>query len=443
MENERSVTVPDVLQARDARAVRQSELLRKYRQPLISFTMNIAGSVKNNDLIRRAFGEGTHWIKAHLSQQGIPILAYEQRLAFTGCEAIWAVEAEAAWLKEQMTAIEESCPLGRVFDIDVIDAEGAHLTRGTERQCLICGGPVRACARSRAHSAETIYGKTLEIIRDYFQGRYVRQVAQCAQRALLYEAITTPKPGLVDCVNSGAHQDMDLFSFADSVSVLGGYFEDCVRIGQQDFSPEQLQHAGILAEKTMLAAAGVNTHKGAIFALGILCCALGRCAEDAAMEDVLAQAADMGRIFLRQMESGGKRLTGGETQYQQYGLTGARGEAASGFRSVVEIALPVLEAALARGSSAAEAGKTALLHLMAEVVDSNIIRRAGLAGQRWTAEEANRLLREGFTDDDLRALDAEMIRRNISPGGSADLLAAAWFLLFIKRLKQDSGREET
>ena len=436
----RPVTVQDMLRARDERAARQAEWLKRYHQPLISFTMNIAGEIKTDEQIHRAFHEGERWINAHLSRQAVPVIAHEQVLAFTGCEALWAVEAEAAWIKTQMTAIEESCPLGRLFDIDVIAADGMHLSRGTERTCLICGGPVRACARSRAHSADELFARAQEIISRHFKDACARQAAQLAQRALLYEAITTPKPGLVDCENNGAHQDMDLFSFMASASALGSYFEECVRIGQERLPLEQLQHAGILAEEDMLSAAGANTHKGAIFALGILCCALGRCGEGAALDDLLTEAAAIGQSFLRQMENTNRCATGGERQYRQYGLTGARGEAASGYRDVRAIALPALEAALDSGASANEAGQAALLHLMAKVKDSNIIRRAGMEGQRWVNEQAWQLLHDGYTQADLAALDAAMIERNISPGGSADLLAAAWFLHFIN--EADKGMDD-
>ena len=435
----RPVTVQDMLRARDERAQRQAEFLKMHRQPLISFTMNIAGEIKLDEQIHRAFLEGVKWINAHLSRRGIPVLACEQKVVFTGCEALWAVETDAAWLKTQMIAIEESCPLGRLFDIDVIDVDGTHLSRGTDRTCLICGGPVRACARSRAHSVEELFGKTQEIIRVHFQHAFARKIAQLALRALLYEAITTPKPGLVDCLNTGAHQDMDLFSFTAGASVLGGYFEDCVRLGQRGENLSQLRHAGILAEEAMLEAAGANTHKGAIFALGILCCALGSCGEGAELHAVLVEAATIGQSFLQDMAKGAQVVTGGEQQYKQYGLTGARGEAASGFRTVAEIALPALEESLDHGASANEAGQATLLQLMATVMDSNIIRRAGMEGQQWVTQRAAQLLHEGYIQDDLCALDAEMIRRNISPGGSADLLAVAWFLHFIKQMK--AGQE--
>lgn len=423
----RTVTLQEMLSARDDRVLRQERLLKAHHLPLISFTMNIAGSIKMDEDIRRAFAEGEKWINAHLTQQAVPVAAFERKVAHTGCEAVWAVRADAAWLKSQMTAIEESCPLGRLFDMDVIDERGQHLSRGAERTCLICGGPVRACARSRTHSAEELFARAKEIIREHFRKDFARRTAQCAQRALLYEAITTPKPGLVDCNNQGAHRDMDLFSFAASVSVLGGYFEECVRLGCSEAPLEQLQHAGILAERAMLDAAGANTHKGAIFSLGILCCAMGRSGEGAGWDAVMDHAADIGRFFLQQMNERSSDMTHGEKQYRQYGLSGARGEAAAGFPSV-KAALAVLEAALAQGASCADAGKEALLHLMACVADSNVIHRGGMEGQAWVQEQAGLLLQNGWTDEELLVLDAEMIRRNLSPGGSADLLAAAWFL---------------
>lgn len=428
----RPVTVADMLAARDARVARQAGFHQRHGTSLVSFTMNIAGEIKVDADIRRAFGEGVRRIQRELARMHAPVRAFEEQTPFTGCEALWAVDADANLLKGRMQQIEESCALGRLFDIDVIDADGTHLSRENERPCLICGGPVRACARSRAHSAPALFQRAHEIIDDHFRTAFVCRIGEMAQKALLFEALVTPKPGLVDCHNSGAHRDMDLFSFASSACTLRPYFEACVRIGMDGANPAQLQYAGMQAEDAMLTSAGVNTHKGAIFALGILCCAAGCCGEGSGLDAILAKAAELGDYFLRQMTASGKGETGGEQQFRRYGLTGARGEAASGFRSVREIALPVLEKYLAGGSSLQHAGKAALLALMAHVMDSNIIRRGGMDAQRWVMDEAARLLQQGFGDDDLAALDAEMIRRNISPGGSADLLAVTLFLLFVE-----------
>lgn len=425
------VTVQDMLAARDARAARQADFLRRHGMPIISFTMNIAGDVKVDDAILRAFREGERRIRRELERMHAPVVESAETTVFTGCEALWAVDGDAAILKARMCQIEEQDALGRLFDIDVIDAEGRHLSRDRERPCLICGEPVRACARSRRHSAEELFTRAQEIIAAHFRNEFVRRVGEIAQKALLYEALTTPKPGLVDCRNTGAHRDMDLFSFAASASALLPYFEDCVRIGITGGGPEKLQHAGLLAEDSMLTAARANTHKGAIFSLGILCCAIGQCGENAALPEILHAAGELGGHYLRQMEGIASPVTGGEQQYRDYGLTGARGEAASGFRTVCDIGLPALQEALSHGKSLQEAGLTALLHLMAHVQDSNIIRRAGMDGQRWVHAQAQHLLEGGWDDALLRQLDDDFIARSISPGGSADLLAVTYFLHLI------------
>lgn len=428
----RPVEVADILCARDERVARQRVFLDRYASPLISFTMNIAGSVKYDSEIHRAFSEGVKRIDRQLERMELVPLDFVQTIAFTGCEGLWAVRADPKRLKAYMCAVEEADALGRLFDIDVIDANGAHLTRSTERRCLICGGSVRVCARSRAHSADALYQRAHEIIEDHFRSRRVRRIGELAQRALLYEAMTTPKPGLVDCENSGAHRDMDLFSFAASACALRSYFEECAQIGMDGGDFQRLQYAGLQAEDAMLAAADANTHKGAIFSLGILCCAVGGCAEGASLEEILTMAAGLGECSLAQMKSADRVKTGGERQFRQYGLTGARGEAASGFKTVRELALPVLEDAIDHGKHINEASLETLVALMARVQDSNVIRRAGVEGQKWVAEQAQSLMERGFSRINLCAMNDRFVEKNVSPGGSADLLAAALFLYFVK-----------
>lgn len=429
----RHVQVKDVLRARDERVNRQNGFLGKYGVPLVSFTMNIAGSIKNDAEIHRAFCEGKRRILRQLERMGAAVLDYAEAIEYTGCEGLWAVDAEAAKLKKKMLAVEEADALGRLFDIDVIDENGVHLSRNEERRCLICGGPVRACARNRSHSADELFAKAHEIIDDYFRMKFMHKIGEKAQHALLREALTTPKPGLVDRENSGAHRDMDLFSFADSACVLRSYFEDCVRIGMEGADFRRLQYAGLNAEDAMFSAAKANTHKGAVFSLGILCCAIGFCGEGAAMDSVLEKAAELGKCSLEQMQASNSMRTGGERQYAAYGLTGARGEAASGFESVIKIALPALEKALSEEKNLNDAGLCTLLALMANVYDSNIIRRADMDGQKWAMAQAQRLLDDGFDADDLRRMNDAFVEKNISPGGSADLLAIAYFLHDIKK----------
>ncbi|MBR5230892.1 MAG: citrate lyase holo-[Clostridia bacterium] len=427
----RHVSVEDMLSARDARAARQESFRLKYRAALISYTLNIPGDIKYDDDIRRAFEEGKSRILRQLERVHAAALDFTEVIAFTGCEALWAVDFDAPVLKEKMCLIEEADALGRLFDIDVIDAAGTHLSRGIERTCLICGAPVRACARARSHDAKTLFAKAKEIIKSHFELQFIRSVGEAAQRALLHEALTTPKPGLVDRENNGAHDDMDLFSFVDSACALRSYFEDCVHLGLKNAPHERLQHLGMQAEDKMFTAARANTHKGAVFSLGILCYAMGRCGEGAALDTVLGAAAQAGAYFLAQMQKNAHPLTGGEKQYRQYGLTGARGEAASGYESVSKISLPALKKALASGKSPEEAGLSALLSLIAKVQDSNIIRRAGMEGQSFAQGQACIALENGCSPEALRRMNDAFVARRISPGGSADLLAVTYFLHFL------------
>ena len=437
----RPVTVADVLSARDARVERQKRMLAAHGLPLISFTMNIAGEIKQDAWIERAFLEGVRRIEVALTADGIAVAEREQTLAFTGCEEIWAVDAPAQGLKARMCAIEEMDALGRLFDIDVIDAEGRKLERPMERRCLICGKPVHACARSRAHSARELSERAHEIIAGFLNAQRATEIGVLAHRALIREANVTPKPGLVDRENSGAHRDMDLALFCKSADALRPWFSDCARIGLElrDATPEQvfarLRKRGIEAENAMFAATdGVNTHKGALFSLGILCCAAAMEGEGATLPAILDRAAALAQPALEDLTAlcPDNAHTGGEVQYLNSGRTGVRGEAAAGFPHARDCGLPALKRALQHGATFNEACLQALLALMACVEDSNILRRRGPEALRSVQLRARALLEQGFNSDDLRRMNDDFVRENLSPGGSADLLAVTIFLFEIQ-----------
>lgn len=436
----REVGVMDMLCARDERADRQQRLLAAHGLPILSFTMNIAGPIKTDALIKRAFMLGAARIEAALKAHGAQIRERIETFAFTGCELALSVDAPAEDLKRWMRAIEERDALGRLFDIDILDARGRKLARDAHRRCLICGADAHACARSRAHEARELYLRAREIMQAHFDEVHARRIGMCAQQALLYEAITTPKPGLVDREDSGAHGDMDLFSFAASAAALGDWFAESARIGASMRGEREaeifarLRAEGYWAEERMLSATGgVNTHKGALFSLGILCCAAGMTGEDASMDDLLTAAARLAEPSmedLRGLDPGHAR-TGGEAQYVETGRTGVRGEAAAGFPHVRSRGLPALTRALSEGKNLNDAGLAALIALMASLDDSNILRRGGMDALRRAQNRARELERSGFGPEDLRSLNREFIRENVSPGGSADLLAVTYFLYFM------------
>ncbi len=430
------VTLWQILQAREERAERQRALLETYRRPLICFTMNIPGPVKDSPLIRRAFLWGCGQLEARLPG----LLHREVRIERTGCEGYFVAEGDALTVKAVCAALEEETPLGRLFDMDVLDGSGRKLDRSEvglgERGCLVCGAPGRGCAARRLHSVVQLQQAVRSILEAHFREEDPKSFADLAVRSLLREVETTPKPGLVDRRNSGSHTDMDIHTFYASAEALRGYFHTCVELGRDTASllPGQtfaaLRKAGLQAEEIMYrATGGVNTHKGAIFTLGLLCGGLGRLwrAEVPVPElsDLLRETASLASCSLRDLEE--SPATHGQRLYRQLGLTGIRGEAAAGFPSLENIALPVLRACREEGNSENDAGVIALLHLMAHVEDTNLYHRGGPEGAAWAKETVRKLLPR----PDIRAveaLDDAFIQRNLSPGGCADLLAAACFL---------------
>ena len=456
---EREATLPEILDNRERRVARQQSILAQYGKSLLCFTMNIPGPVKQNFRIRYGFLLGQQQLLDLLRSMGMPVLHRETVCAVTGCEGFYVVDAPADRLKALAASLEEGSPLGRLFDMDVITCTGQKVSRQEigleERTCLLCGKPARICGPVRAHSAEALWTKAQALLEEAVAKNHARKIAALAVKALLYEVCTTPKPGLVDRANSGAHRDMDIFTFLGSAAVLQDYFAQCTETGvrSRDASAEetfrQIRLPGRLAEQEMYRqTGGVNTHKGAIFSMGILCAAAGRLVEDSFTdpEALLRECARMcsgvtaGDFAHVTPETAG---TPGERLYAAFGITGIRGQAEAGFPAVLKHGLPVLRDGLTRGLSADQAGCAALLALIATAEDTNLIHRSNRETQQQIRQETAQLIQENPYPGErvLEQLDAEFIRRNLSPGGSADLLAMCYFLYFLESEEIDSPFE--
>lgn len=282
-------------------------------------------------------------------------------------------------------------------------------------------------------------------------------INELAIKALLYEVSTTPKPGLVDRNNSGAHYDMDFFTFMDSVASLGTIFSQCAQKGVNftgKFKNEllkELRPIGIRGEEKMFAATGgINTHKGLIFSLGVISAAAGLLFQkkknnlftaDEVCEEVklIAQGIAQGELANLRNKTA---LTHGERNFTRYGVKGIRGEVESGFETVRRAGLPVLKALLsARKESINDILVQVLLHLMKETEDSNIIARHDMATLEYVKASAGEVLALGgmFTPEGRRRIhemDQNFIVRHISPGGSADLLAVTLMMHFLENPKK-------
>lgn len=435
----KEATLMQILDNREARVRRQEEILAAFGVPLLSFTMNIAGPVKVSPLIQRGFREGLRQLDCQIPAE--VILHREEKVEVTGCEALFAVRMDAGELKGICEKIEENGPLGRLFDLDVVDENGQKLSRKVERCCLICGKPGRGCAARRVHRVEELQSKTYQILQDHFAEADALEIGRIVRESLLEEVAATPKPGLVDRNNTGSHRDMNLDTFEKSAAALEGYFAQCVRIGQETaaLSPEEtfarLRPEGVAAEEAMYrATGGVNTHKGAIYSLGVLCGSFGRLWTpegvpiplSALLEGCSALTLPASRGEFARMEGS----TAGEKWYLTRGITGIRGEVSGGFLSVREIALPRFSEAKIKGFRREMCGIYALLHLIAAIDDTTLLHRGGEDGAAWAKEAVRNLLDSAHfpTRADMEALDNAFIERNLSPGGAADLLAVTFFL---------------
>lgn len=446
----KEVSLTEMLEARERRVCHQQELLAQYHKPIVCFTMNIAGPVKASPLIRRGFVRGQQLLRQQFFRAKLTPLYMDSSCTVTGCEAFYVLDADPLRIKKFTTDIEDATPLGRLFDMDVLRPDGVKVEREKlhlpGRTCLLCGGPAKVCSSRRLHTVAELQAKTTAILTDAIHALDAAAAAQQAVRAILYEVSTTPKPGLVDRLNSGSHKDMDFFTFMDSAASLYPYFEACARAGQATAerpAPETfaaLRPLGCEAEGEMLeATGGVNTHKGAIFSIGITCAALGRLdrALWAKPARVLAEVAAMASGLTERDFAGvtaENAVTTGQKLYAQYGITGVRGQVEAGLPAVLYYGLPALEEGLARGYDINRSGCGALLEILANSTDTNIIARSSLEVQRGLVEELRAFLEKTPYPDAfaLSVLDDRFTAENLSPGGSADLLALTYLLHFFK-----------
>lgn len=272
-----------------------------------------------------------------------------------------------------------------------------------------------------------------------------QEIGRLAVQSLLYEVAVTPKPGLVDRRNAGAHKDMDCFTFLASAAALAPYFTQFAQVGAECATDEPkalfraIRPIGIAAEQRMFeATAGVNTHKGAIFSLGLVCSAAGCLVAkgtELTPENVAGYVSKMTKGICAAEYQGieaKQNPTKGEQIYLRYGLTGVRGEAEQGFPSVLRYSYPVLEGCLLRGKSVNESMLQAYLHLAGNVDDTNVLGRHDMELSTYVKAETQKILQVGGALKPenialLEVMDDDFIAKNISPGGCADLLAVTMF----------------
>ena len=153
--------VMEILQSREDRRDKQIDLINRYNSTLISFTLNTPGIVKDNEMYRGIHREGMKKISKLLIENRIPILFQKEINKSTGSEGYIAVDIDSIEVKKLLIALEETHPLGRIFDIDVFDNSHKQISRSdlgiNPRRCLLCGKDASICAKDMSHSYEDLY----------------------------------------------------------------------------------------------------------------------------------------------------------------------------------------------------------------------------------------------------------------------------------------------
>lgn len=237
-------------------------------------------------------------------------------------------------------------------------------------------------------------------------------VSKQAVLSLRKELDTTPKPGLVDRHDNGAHTDMDHAIMSASINALEPYFDKLAIIGSEQATPdvELIKQAGIEAEEAMLKAThGVNTHRGALFSMGLT---IVGAAHSLAFKTTWVDTVKILAASIPPSDN-----TNGAQASQRHNAKGALAMAREGYAELTGQWLNYYRKA---GNDNAEV-KTLLL-IMSQLDDTNVIHRVGYDRAQQVKEEARRLL-EDFSMSAVEEMNRQFIAENISPGGAADMLA--------------------
>lgn len=275
-------------------------------------------------------------------------------------------------------------------------------------------------------------------------------IASLAVQAILYEASCYPSPGLVSKVSSGAHNDMDYFTFLDSATALISPLIHCAEAGFSPDSPkeifEQIRQIGLQGERQMFyKTRGVNTHKGTLFLMGVCCAAGGKALHSGAgfaslrgiIQDMTEGLVER-ELSLRVSELENTRpsmLTHGERLFLTHRVEGIRGEVQRGLPTVFDIALDVYKEnhELSQNSRLVQT----LLTIMQFSEDTNILHRHSFETLKEVQERAREIIALGGMKTaagikGIEEMDEDFCRRKIGPGGSADLLGVTVFLYLLE-----------
>jgi len=347
---------------------------------------------------------------------------------------------------------EENHALGRFIDVDINDQQGIGVSSGKSKICFFCHEkPAIECRRENAHDFDALrsymFSEMAIYCRKQKEEMISKKISSMALKAILAEISLTPKPGLVDKYSCGSHADMNYQTFMDSTVAISPFFGELIHEGF-NFNKDDIikalpviRNIGLRMEGAMYGAThNINTQKGIIFLMGLSLFACGRLFRQNDHFDKEEFQTILKSICkdLVVKELGGlthPAKSHGENIFLKYGYTGARGEAESGFRAVFDYGLPQL---IAIADLTDEAMTKCLLVLAVNNNDTNILFRSNPEVLNRFKGLCDAALKD-FNEANYSAVIDFCTVENISPGGSADLLAVTIFVWLMINFDQQTG----
>jgi holo-ACP synthase/triphosphoribosyl-dephospho-CoA synthase len=345
-------------------------------------------------------------------------------------------------IKQICEGFEENHLLGRFVDVDLNDEQGNTVSSGKSKLCFFCRKkPAIECRREKAHDFDELrsfmFSKMAEYCRKQREEGIIKKLSSLAEQAILAEISLTPKPGLVDQFSSGSHSDMNYQTFVDSTAAISRWFGELVHEGfcfqDEDLTQTlpRLRKIGMQMESAMFAATGnVNTQKGIIFLMGLSLFACGKLFsknDHFQAEEFRNIIKGICKDLVRNEMGNPSGKSHGEKIFLKYGFSGARGEAESGLATVFNFGLPQI---LQTENLDDKALTKCFLAIAANSDDTNILFRSNpevLSAFRNLSKTAL----EDFNPTNYTAVIDFCQQENISPGGSADLLAVTIFVWLV------------
>lgn len=414
----------NILDAREKRDAYEAALVMEYGSPLITLRANYPGPMKSS-----LWSNYTVYRMFVMLRETFDILHVRHTLTSEGLVFFLIVSGSGEDIKKRCITLEDGQQLGRLVDIDVRE-KGTTWSRTDlhyeRRKCFLCRDDAVYCVRSMRHDAEetlTYFRKTVE--GELLEAGLPESLNRLTAFALLNELCREFGYGCVTVNGTGSHRDMDFMSFIESIGAISEKMGDLLEVDVKDF--QKLRAFGRNLEDEMFKrTGGINTHKGAIFTLVFLLAGFIRSSKFSEIQELVSESANpVLKDFLSEGTSHGLSI------YRTYGIGGIRVSAAKGFPDIFETYLPLLELD--------QDPESLILQIMSREDDTNVIHRSGIEALRELKDRAASLTggREAMEDieyqKNCQSLSDWCVEKNISTGGSADIISSTILLWMLKK----------